>query len=102
MNKSNFRIVTLFLLTILVQSCSNFNFKEKPTVYAVDMVCNMRVNVSEAFLYKYKGKNYFFDSYDCKQAFKMNPDKFINNMLSSKFYIFNLIISSDKREYGQF
>ena len=39
--------------------------------------------LDEAFLYKYKGKDYFFDSYDCKQAFKMNPDKFINNMCHS-------------------
>ena len=44
-----------------------------------DLVCGMKVNQSEAYTYKYKDVEYFFDSKDCKTAFKMNPEKFIKN-----------------------
>lgn len=46
---------------------------------STDLVCEMKVNTSEAYSYKYKGVEYFFDSKDCKAAFKMNPEKFIKN-----------------------
>ena len=39
----------------------------------------MKVNKSEAYTYKYKDKKYYFDNYSCKEAFKMNPGKFINS-----------------------
>ena len=45
----------------------------------IDLVCGMRANKSEAYSYKYKDVEYFFDSKDCKAAFKMNPEKFIKN-----------------------
>jgi YHS domain-containing protein len=45
-----------------------------------DPVCNMKINdVSEAYSWKYKDKTYYFDNNTCKQTFKMNPEKFINN-----------------------
>jgi YHS domain-containing protein len=44
-----------------------------------DPVCGMQVTKSEAYSYKYKGVEYFFDSKDCKTSFKMNPEKFIKN-----------------------
>ena len=53
--------------------------KNSPPEYVVDLVCNMKVQKSEAYKYKYDGKKYYFDSYTCKQSFKMNPKKFINN-----------------------
>lgn len=46
---------------------------------STDLVCGMKVNKSEAYSYKYKDVEYFFDSKDCKAAFKMNPEKFIKN-----------------------
>ena len=46
---------------------------------STDLVCGMKVNQSEAYTYKYKDVGYFFDSKDCKTAFKMNPEKFIKN-----------------------
>ena len=55
------------------------SLKNSPPEYAVDLVCNMKVQISEAYKYKYEGKKYYFDSYTCKQSFKMNPKKFINN-----------------------
>jgi YHS domain-containing protein len=47
--------------------------------YSTDLVCGMKALTSEAYTYKYKGVAYFFDSKDCKTAFKMNPEKFIKN-----------------------
>jgi YHS domain-containing protein len=50
------------------------------SIPVTDPVCNMKINdVSEAYSWKYKGKAYYFDSNTCKQTFKMNPEKFINN-----------------------
>ncbi len=46
---------------------------------SIDLVCGMKVNKSEAYTYKYKDVEYFFDTKDCKAAFKMNPEKFIKN-----------------------
>jgi YHS domain-containing protein len=46
----------------------------------IDPVCNMKIkDSSEAFTWKYKEKVYYFDSNVCKESFKMNPEKFINN-----------------------
>ena len=45
----------------------------------IDLVCGMKASKSEAYSYKYKDVEYFFDSKDCKAAFKMNPEKFIKN-----------------------
>jgi YHS domain-containing protein len=47
------------------------------TENSTDPVCGMQVTKSEAYSYKYKGVEYFFDSKDCKTSFKMNPEKFI-------------------------
>ena len=52
------------------------------TENSTDFVCGMKVNKSEAYTYEYKGVEYFFDSKDCKEAFKMNPEKFIKNQKS--------------------
>jgi YHS domain-containing protein len=46
---------------------------------STDLVCGMKVNTSEAYSYKYKGVEYFFDNKNCKESFKMNPEKFIKN-----------------------
>ena len=47
--------------------------------YSTCGVCGMKVTNSEAYSYQYKGVEYLFDSKDCKEAFKMNPEKFIKN-----------------------
>lgn len=44
---------------------------------ATDLVCGMAVNKSESYDFKYKGTMYYFDSYDCREAFKENPDNFV-------------------------
>jgi len=53
---------------------------EGSVVPLMDLVCNMKIaDKSEAYEYKYKDKTYYFDSNTCKETFKMNPEKFINN-----------------------
>ena len=51
----------------------------RDTEHSTDLVCNMKVNKSEAYTYKYKDVEYFFDSKNCKEVFKMNPEKFLKN-----------------------
>ena len=67
----------LFSLSIFL-SCSTLNSSK--TEYAVDLVCGMKVDKSEAYTYKYNKVTYYFDQYACKETFKMNPEKFINNI----------------------
>ena len=47
--------------------------------YSTDLVCDMKVDKLHAYTYKYQGVEYFFDNKNCKEAFKMNPEKFIKN-----------------------
>lgn len=51
--------------------------------YSVCPVCKMKVELSEAYTWKYADKMYYFDSYNCKESFKMNPDKFLENKLDT-------------------
>jgi YHS domain-containing protein len=64
------------LMVLMLLSCNTFKNTSKPE-YATDAVCNMKVDKAHAYSYKYKGVEYFFDTKDCKAAFKMNPEKFI-------------------------
>ena len=43
----------------------------------IDPVCGMKVNLAESYDYKYNGKKYSFDTQDCKNVFKINPEKYI-------------------------
>lgn len=45
----------------------------------IDMVCGVKVDLSESYDLKFEGKVYHFHSYECKEAFKMNPKKFLDN-----------------------
>lgn len=47
-----------------------------------DLVCGMKVSKSEAYIWEYEGKKYYFDSYNCKETFIMNPKKYIENKCS--------------------
>lgn len=67
-----FMLCALAVLT----SCGAFKDGKSPK-YAIDPVCGMKADLSEAYSCKYKGVKYFFDSYHCKETFKMNPAKFV-------------------------
>lgn len=71
--------IIVIMAVFVFQSFATKSYQEKKQESFTDLVCGMKVNSSDAFIYKYKGKKYYFDSYNCKQAFEMNPEKFINN-----------------------
>jgi len=58
--------------------------QEDPKEIAVDPVCGAKVNRSESYEWKYKGMRYHFDSYDCREAFKLDPEKFLLKKCSPK------------------
>lgn len=64
-------------MVITLSACALF--KKKPLEYAIDPVCNMKVIQSESYQFKYENKKYYFDSYECKQSFVMNPKTFLEN-----------------------
>jgi YHS domain-containing protein len=44
-----------------------------------DLVTGVKVNKAESYDLKYNGQKYYFESYESKETFKMNPEKFIKN-----------------------
>ena len=81
MSTNSFKIIvklySALFLFILFSSCTSLKAPSKEIV--IDHVCGMHVNKAEAYDWKYKGVKYYFDSYVCKESFKMNPEKFIEN-----------------------
>jgi YHS domain-containing protein len=61
----------------LLKSCT-------PDRTSIDPVCGMKVNKDESYDMKYKEKNYHFDSYECRETFKMNPEKFLKGFCAPK------------------
>ena len=79
-NKKTHLVVILILVFIGIPfSCTVFKDNSATPKFEIDPVCGMKVDKSEAYTYKYNDKKYYFDNYNCKEAFKMNPEKFINN-----------------------
>ncbi len=78
--KTSFLSVTVFVsITCFLSSCFLFKPETKKSGTTTDIVCKMKIsNITDAYSYKYKGETYYFDSYNCKEAFKMNPEKFIS------------------------
>ena len=81
--KKHFTIFLIICGVMIVPSCKIVNNTSKQE-YAWDIVCGMKVDKAEAYTYKYKDTKYYFDNYNCKQTFKMNPEKFINNPCEKK------------------
>jgi YHS domain-containing protein len=52
--------------------------KKDSSEYAKDPVCGMRVIKSAAISYVYENNTNYFDKESCKQAFIMNPQKYVN------------------------
>jgi|GEM_PF-663127 len=55
-----------------------------PASSNIDLVCGLKTDLTESFDYKYDGKIYYFHSYDCREAFKMDPKKYIENKCVKK------------------
>ena len=62
----------------MVESCAVFMGHSAP-IMVIDLVCGMKVDKSEAYEWKCDGVKYYFDTYNCKETFKMNPEKFLKN-----------------------
>lgn len=73
----------LLLIASILSSCVTSKTTMDSAI-VVDLVCSMKINRSDAFTYKYKDKKYYFDTYNCKESFKMNPEKFITNNCTVK------------------
>lgn len=78
------RFNILWAVIFALSSCTVFKTSSAPPEYAIDLVCGMQVNKSEAYIYQYNDKKYYFDNYNCKQTFKMNPKKFLENKCEDK------------------
>ena len=61
----------------MLGSCTVINSSQSAPEYMIDPVCGMKVDKAEAYTSKYKDNKYYFDNYNCKQSFKMNPEKFL-------------------------
>jgi Cu+-exporting ATPase len=85
--KNMLAILHSILIIIALSSFSIFDNHQKQSEKSIDticVVCGMKVDKSEAFTSKYKGKIYYFDSVDCKKTFEMNPQKFVDNKCVEK------------------
>lgn len=63
------------------------NFLEKtcvPNDNIMDLVCGKKVKIEESFDYKYAKRVHHFHSYECRESFKMNPEKFMKNICAPK------------------
>ena len=65
------------MIASALESC--MLFMAHPPVYVVDPVCGKKVDKTEAYEWKYNDTKYYFETYNCKETFKMNPEKFLKN-----------------------
>ena len=78
MKRQLLKLVTGTVGISLLGACSIFKTKTTSPIYYTDLVCNMKVEKSNSYDYKYNGVAYHFDSYTCKETFRKDPEKFIN------------------------
>ena len=74
----------IILMVFNLVSCTAL--KDSPTKMVTDPVCNMQVSTSEGFKWKYKDQTCYFDSYNCRESFKMDPEGILkkNNCQKAK------------------
>lgn len=82
-------IIGLLFTSLILKSC--ISHKNSTTKIVVDPVCGMVVNVSESYDWKYGNEKYYFDSYECKQAFESNPKNFLFKKCVANDSIFDLV-----------
>ncbi len=95
MKNKTLNFATYWAIIGVLEACSMLKNKSSSSEFYTDPVCNMKVEKNNSFDYKYKGEAYHFDSHNCKETFKMAPEKFTRNTsnltntdsTSIKFYI---------------
>ncbi len=73
-------LLRVLFSAILINFVSCKALKDSPSTMAVDPlcpVCHMKVSTSEGFKWKYNGQTYYFDSYSCRESFKMDPESIL-------------------------
>lgn len=89
MKNTRNRIATFLLAASVFTSCTTKKPVQGDTV--VDLVCGMKVNKPESYSYRYAGKKYYFDSYDCRASFKANPKNFLEKKCVPNDNIIDLV-----------
>lgn len=74
-----YKIICFFSVLMMLVSCAEIKPGVKEVV--IDPVCSRNINKSESYVWEYSEKKYYFDSYECKESFKMNPKKFLDKKL---------------------
>lgn len=85
------QIISLLLATVFLNSCATKKVGEVKTSTAIDPVCAMSLNKSESYVWKYSGTKYYFDSFDCKESFKANPQNFLDKKCVPNDSIMDLV-----------
>lgn len=79
-NRNRLFLPLLLAFTIIIigsMSCKIFKNDQVAAKYTIDPVCGMKVKELNAYTFKYHETEYYFDSKDCREVFKMNPERFI-------------------------
>ena len=88
--KNIYIVIASFSLAVIISSsCTTTKPVAEDTV--VDLVCEMKVNKSESYSWKYDGKKYYFDSYNCRESFKVNPKNFLEKKCVPNDNIIDLV-----------
>jgi YHS domain-containing protein len=67
-----------------IENPDNFVLKKcERNSKTVDPVCGVKVDISESYDLKYKGRVYHFHAIHCKESFQANPVKFIKDYESA-------------------
>jgi YHS domain-containing protein len=74
--KKELYIGVFFTLLTLLTGCISSEKAEREE--SIDLVCHVPVNKATSFKFRHAGTDYFFDSYDCREAFKRNPKNFLD------------------------
>ncbi len=85
--KRVYNLIALSILFFLLSATNVIMAQSKSSRVAkpirdttVCCVCGMKIYINSSYDVKYKGVKYYFDTYNCKATFKLNPEKFINNV----------------------
>lgn len=80
-----------FFVTILMIFVSCAATKPSGNDIVTDFVCGMKVNKFESYVWKYAGTKYYFESFDCREIFKLNPQNYIDKKCVKDSDIIDLV-----------
>jgi YHS domain-containing protein len=81
----------IFFVTILMIFVSCAASKLSGNEIVTDSVCGMKVNKFESYVWKYSGTKYYFESFDCREIFKLKPQYYIDKKCVKDSDIIDLV-----------